>query len=526
MSLLSKWKETDIFKEITPRMIFIAFSASLAAMNAGYEGGYFSTILVNQFFLGKYGHYTEAAGVKTLDSEYQSVGSGLGSAGTMLGAVFFTPIGERFGRKWAIFGAAVISIIGVIIQCVASGNIWAFIMGKFINNMGTGVANAIVPVYLSECSPGVIRGTITSFYQWFYTFGQFWAYLICYLTEDINSKWSYLSVVVASVFIPTVLLFTSVFLTESPRWLLQQGQVDKAKENYQLIFSKSDHLEFEVMMQEVGKKDGHSSSWADLFKGVNFRRTSLVLAIPCLLNGQGLAFMGNYLVLFLVQIGISNSVMILTIMMAVLLVTNTFSFYGADKFGRRVLLMGSSLIMFSSFFIVAGVGYYLPSTHQNQQVCLAFLFIWCISYGCTWAPLAHITAGELPSAELREKSLSLATFLNFGIGMMISFVNPYMQNTGYGNLQARVGFVYGSVSILAFTYVYFLLPEVKKLPLNIIDTLFERKVETFKFQEEGLKLLEEVKDADELEITSILSSRPNEKSGDIGFSVTEKEGSV
>lgn len=508
---------------ITPTMVWIAFSASLASMNAGYEGGYFSTILVNQHFLKDNGHYVVGATKLVLDSEYQSIGTGLGSAGTMLGAVFFTPVGERFGRKWAIFASAVVSIIGAVMQCAASGHIWVFIIGKAINNMGSGIANAIVPVYLAECSPARVRGAISSFYQWFYTFGQLWAYLICYLTQNKASKWSYLTVVVCLIIIPTVLCISSVFLIESPRWLIQKGKLDKARSNFDKIFDPNDVMEFEVMLQETDKKKNNTATYLDLFKGSNFRRTMLVIAVPCLLVGQGLSFMGSYLVLFLVQLGISDSVKILVIIMAVLLVTNTFSFYGADKFGRRPLLMISALIMGSSFFIVAAVGYYPVSSESTRQTCLAFLFIWCISYGCTWAPLAHITAGELPNSELREKSLSLATFFTFGITMMISFVNPFMQNVGYGNLQSRVAFVYGSISFFAAVYIYFLLPEVKKLPLNVIDTLFENKTSTSKFQSEGLKLVAELEEADdENEITTILSG----KGHDVETKVVEKESSV
>lgn len=250
----------------------------------------------------------------------------------------------------------------------------------------------------------------------------------------------------------------------------------------------------------------------------------LVIAVPCLLVGQGLSFMASYLVLFLVQIGVANSLMMLVVIMAVLLVTNLFSFYGTDRFGRRPILMTSSLVMGCSFFIVAGVGYYGDGSYSSQQVCLAFLFIWCILYGCSWAPLAHITAGELPSADLREKSLSLATFLTFGISMMISFVNPFMQNPGYGNLQSRVGFVYGSISFFSFVYVYFLLPEVKELPLNVIDTLFDEKVATKDFQREGRRLVNEIleHEDDPQEIHSILSS----KEKDVAVNVNEKENSI
>lgn len=492
-------REYPLFKEMTPRLFLVALISSLAAMNSGYEGGYFSTVIVNQNFLADYGHAVQG----TLDSKYQSSGSGLGMAGIMLGAILLGgPISEHFGRKWGLVSSSVISIVGAIIQSASVGKIWGFIIGRMINNMGAGIANAIVPIYLAECSPSSIRGGLTSFYQIMYTFGQFWAYLICFLTKGKNSKWSYLLVVVLQVVIPTIMCLLTPFLVESPRWLIQVGKKDQALHNLNKIYA--DHHDKPKIIEEwdlaykLLTENTKKVTYLDLFTQKNLRRTLLSLAVPCFLNGQGLSFMSNYLVLFLVQMGLQDSVMILVILMSVLLVTNTFSLWGADRLGRRVILLTSSLIMGSSLYIVAGCSYY-GDTKGSTRAALGFLFIWSIIYGMSWAPMAHITVGEIPSALLREKTLAITTFFSYGISLMISFVNPFMQNAGYGNLQGRIGFVYGSVSFLAFIYVYCFLPELKGLSLEATDILFERKTPTHKFQEEGKKIMQNDDDYVEVE---------------------------
>jgi SP family sugar:H+ symporter-like MFS transporter len=71
----------------------------------------------------------------------------------------------------------------------------------------------------------------------------------------------------------------------------------------------------------------------------------------------------------------------------------------------------------------------------------------------------------------------------------VTFINPYMQDEGYGNLQGKVGFVYGSFSVLAAIWVAFVLPEMKDRALEELDEMFARGVSTFKFgafQTEGL----------------------------------------
>jgi hypothetical protein len=56
-----------------------------------------------------------------------------------------------------------------------------------------------------------------------------------------------------------------------------------------------------------------------------------------------------------------------------------------------------------------------------------------------------------------------------------------MQDEGYGNLQGKVGFVYGSFSIIAAIWVALVLPEMKDRALEELDEMFAQGVSTFKF---------------------------------------------
>lgn len=56
-----------------------------------------------------------------------------------------------------------------------------------------------------------------------------------------------------------------------------------------------------------------------------------------------------------------------------------------------------------------------------------------------------------------------------------------MQDSGYGNLQGKVGFVYGSFSVVAAVWVAFVLPEMKDRALEELDEMFARGVSTSQF---------------------------------------------
>lgn len=79
-----------------------------------------------------------------------SCGTGLSSAGTMLGVALAPFINKRYGRKFCFYALGVISILGCTVQALSAirpGLFWVLIAGKIIVNVSIGVASAVVGVY-------------------------------------------------------------------------------------------------------------------------------------------------------------------------------------------------------------------------------------------------------------------------------------------------------------------------------------------------------------------------------------------
>lgn len=82
---------------------------------------------------------------------------------------------------------------------------------------------------------------------------------------------------------------------------------------------------------------------------------------------------------------------------------------------------------------------------------------------------------EVGTSQLRERTIAIATICGFLTSIVITYVNPFVQNEP-GNLGSRVGMIYGSVSILAMAFVFFIVPEMKKRSLEELDDMFHSKV--------------------------------------------------
>ena len=86
-------------------------------------------------------------------------------AGSLVGSLISSYLADYYSRKTTIQIAAVIWIIGSILQTAANG-IPLLCVGRVIAGICVGLASSIVPVYQAEIAPKEIRGRVVSLQQW------------------------------------------------------------------------------------------------------------------------------------------------------------------------------------------------------------------------------------------------------------------------------------------------------------------------------------------------------------------------
>lgn len=120
------------------------------------------------------------------------------------------------------------------------------------------------------------------------------------------------------------------------------------------------------------RANAQSAGWGACFRGQALRRTQIVTGIQCLQQGQGISFMANYLVIFLLQLGVKN-VYLLSVGISTLVAGLTMAgFFVQDYFGRRVMLIGGGAVMGASLITVAGLtSTSEPLTGAARTACVA-----------------------------------------------------------------------------------------------------------------------------------------------------------
>lgn len=205
---------------------------------------------------------------------------------------------------------------------------------------------------------------------------------------------------------------------------------------------------------EADRLNPESSNWRDLCHGPNLRRLLIAIGIQCFLQAQGSSYIINYMVRFLNDTGITNvfpCIMGLNCTYYAGILTGHFL---PDRYGRRPVLIWSVTWCGLFMLLIASVATAVsPSTSQSSAAALAILFLWQLASG-VMSPLVWIVCTEAAPTRNREKVLSVALFVSFGVSLLIASVSPYIQDPGFGNMGSRIVSLMRILTNVICSYTY------------------------------------------------------------------------
>lgn len=153
------------------------------------------------------------------------------------------------------------------------------------------------------------------------------------------------------------------------------------------------------------------------------------------------------------------------------------------RFGdRRILLMTGLLVCGILQLIIATVYHQNPGTKSTGKVTIGLTGIYMFSYNGMIATYAWLSGGELPTQRLRSHTFGLAAAVGFAGAWLTTFTAPYFINPASLNWGPRYGFIWFPSCVIAATWVFFFLPEVKNRTLEEIDEMFNAKLPARKFR--------------------------------------------
>ncbi|VUC35051.1 unnamed protein product [Clonostachys rosea] len=473
------------------RLLFTVSTLALSQFNFGFEGMAFNSIQAMDDFIDMVGT-KQPDGKIVIPSDWLSLFNGFSIVGFAAGLIVGNRITEKFGRLWTIRIMSIWTIIctTILITCRNRDQMMA---GRALNYLYIGMELAVIPLYQAEITPLQNRGAMVASYNTALNLGSLIMSLVCYGTSTIPGKTSYILPIGLFYIIPTIVLISSIFMPESPRWLALQGRYDEGLAALRQIrerkFSDDEIEEEFAIIRSVSEsytdnsteKQGFFKRWLKIWSAKNIKRTGIVLATNFFLHGTGNAFASMYGTIFYKSIGTINPFALSTIASCLVVFISLATLILVDIIGRRPILLCGSFLQATALLIMGGLGMITAKTLSVSSGIIAMMMIFQMSYCAAWGQLSHTITAELPSAEVRDLTYVTGSLLAISTQTAMTFGLPYLLNAPYAALGPRVGFIFGSLAALSFVFAFFCVPECKGKSLEEIDHLFNTKVPVLQF---------------------------------------------
>ncbi|XP_010256218.1 PREDICTED: sugar transport protein 8-like [Nelumbo nucifera] len=382
------------------------------------------------------------------------------------------------GRRPAMMLGSIFFLIGAILNAAAE-NLLMLILGRILLGIGVGFCNEAVPLYLSEVAPVKVRGAVNIMFQLFVTIGIFIANLVNYFTSKMHPSGWRVSLGIAGV-PASVLLLGSFFITETPTSLIQRQQLEKGKATLEKVRGVVDvDAEFDQIVIAAEKARQVKHPFRKLMSRSN--RPPLVIGILLQVFQQltGINAIMFYAPVLFQSVGFKNDASLFSSVITGLVnvLSTIVSIVLVDRCGRKVLLLEACVQMLIAQSIIGGLleahlKTYADTLGRGESFVVVFLVcFYVMGFAWSWGPLGWLIPSETFPVETRTAGFAFAVSSN----MLFTFVIAQAFLSMLCRMRAAIFFFFAGWIVVMGLFVLFLLPETKKVPIDVmVDRVWKK----------------------------------------------------
>lgn len=397
--------------------------------------------------------------------------------GCLIGSLAAGYLGDRYGRKKILLASAILFAVS---SCLTgwSFSFSSFILWRITGGVAIGLSSNISPLYLAEISPAPIRGRVVSLNQFAIVVGILLAQIVNWLIArpvpdhisiavllqswNVQYGWRWMFVAVA---VPAAIFtLASVFIPESPRWLMTKGGNEMALRVLSRIGGQA-YAESESASIASALKAEEKAAWRELWLP-GIRRLLLIgVCLAALQQWTGINILFNYAAEVYRSAGYGTNDIFLNIVItgAINLIFTVVAMYIVDRLGRRpMMLLGCIGIGVSH--ILSGFAY-RAGWHGSAVLVLTLCAIAC--YALTLAPVTWVLIAEIYPNRVRSISVSIAVSALWIASFVLTYTFPLL-NRVLGTSGTFWG--YGGICLLGAFFVYSSVAETKGRSLEEIES--------------------------------------------------------
>jgi sugar porter (SP) family MFS transporter len=373
-----------------------------------------------------------------------------------------------------------------------------------------------------------VRGALVALQQLAITFGIMISFWINYgtnyiggTTVETQSNAAWLVPICLQLLPAVVLLVGMIWMPFSPRWLMHHGREEEARKNLASLRNLSpDHelieLEFlEIKAQSMFEKRSlaeafphlqEQTAWntfklqfvaiGALFKTkAMFKRVIVATVTMFFQQWSGINAVLYYAPQIFEQLGLvgnTQSLLATGVVGIVMFIATIPAVLYIDRLGRKPVLAVGALGMGFCHLVIAillakNIGRFAEEKAAGwTAVVMVWFFV--VNFGYSWGPCAWILIAEIWPLSTRPYGTALGGSSNWMNNFIIGQITPdLLERITYGTY-----ILFGLVIILGAVFIWFFVPETKRLTLEEMDTIFGSEGAALKDQERMAEINQEI----------------------------------
>ncbi|VUC26575.1 unnamed protein product [Clonostachys rosea] len=459
-------------------ILIIAF-ATFGSITYGYCSAIIGSTLGQPSFLSYFG-------LDTASNAPALIGAinGLFQGGGLVGTLTFGSLADKVGRCKAMFFASVLAVIGGGLQA-GSVHLAMYLVARFLTGLAIGGLVMIVPLWQSEVAPPHARGLLVGLHGVSILLGYASSAWVGFGFFFVNAEGAQWRPPLAIQCLPPLILACGVyFIPESPRWLVENNQHERAevilKRIYRDASDPNNHaanVEFAQIRAQVEVERHLPSSWSALFTIPHYRKRTFI-GFTTLLAGQltGTTVINNYGPSLYAALGhgTSASLALSAGWLTEGLVCNAINAVLLDYVGRKWLmvtgLIGCAISLLGVSIMVALYGGTTNTGGNSAGV--FFLYLHLTFYATCMDASTYVYGSEIWPTHLRGKGFAISCAGLFVGSLTLLEAAP----TAFATIGWRFYLIMMAFTIVCAVIFAVYFPETKGLTLEEISAVFGDEV--------------------------------------------------
>ena len=438
---------------LTGAVVIVALVSAISGLLYGYDTGIISGALLqisDDFGIGNGWEQVIAASIL---------------AGAVIGALVCSRLSERRGRRQTLLIVATVFVLGSLGAAFAPDPL-TLSLARVVLGFAVGGATQTAPVYVAELAPTKYRGRLVLFFQIAIGVGIVIATLVG-ASESVDWR-----VAIGAAVVPSALMFLLMLrLPDSPRWLIKDGQDERAREALERVRPRGADVSPELHdIDELveAERAASTSGWRGLREA--WVRPALIVGCGLAIFTQlsGIEMIVYYSPTILTDNGFSDTAALRVSVALGLtyLITQLIGLAIIDRVGRRrltlITLPGAALalIVLGTFFVTGNDG------DAQVPYIIATLIVFMAFTAGGIQLMGWLTGSEIYPLATREAGAAAQSASLWGTNLLITLTLLSIIDTiGTG----QTFWLYAAFNIAGFIFLYRRMPELTGRSLEQIE---------------------------------------------------------